>query len=99
MEKWAPATIELADTKEKIFALIGEGYRLCIEPEQEDGGGSVFLDEGFRNIGQDRPRISCTREAAQAALATNLMRRMTDDEVRKYVCVSPAGRAFYLMVV
>lgn len=97
MSKWAPSPIEIADSKEKILALLGEGYRLCVEPD------CCFMDEGFRHIGQDRARIPVTREAADAALADktryNALRVMTDEEVREKIQVDPRNRKFYLTVM
>lgn len=95
-EKWRPSTIEIADSKERIFELINQGYRLCVEPD------CCFMDEGFRDIGQDRPRIPVTREAADAALTEKgykALRVMTDEEVREKIQVDPRNRKFYLMVM
>lgn len=94
---WKPSAIEFCDTAEKIMACIGEGYRLCVEPE--DLGGSCFMDEGFRYIGQDRPRIMVARKAAEEIVASGQLRKMSDEEVRAHVMVSPINRAFYLAVV
>ena len=97
VEKWKPSGIQYAATKEDVFTMIREGYRLCIEPITSDG--ACFLEEGYRDIGQDRPRIMCKREAAEEAVASGHLRRMSDNEVRAHVQVSPIGRAFYLAVL
>lgn len=97
IEKWPPSGILVADRKEEIFALIQEGYRLCVEDD------ACFMCEGYVTFGQDRPRIPVTRDAAEAALEdkSNLggLRQMTDEEVRERLQLDPHNRKFYLAVM
>lgn len=95
--KWPPSKIAIADSKEIVFALIQEGYRLCVEPT------CSFMCEGYVTFGQDRPRIPVTHDAAESALEDKShlggLRQMTDDEVRKYLQLDPRNRKFYLSVM
>lgn len=96
IEKWPPSGILVAESKEQVFALIHEGYRLCVEPS------CAFMCEGYSTFGQDRPRIPVTDEAAKAALEdkrNGRLREMTDEEVREKLQLKPGGRKFYLAVM
>lgn len=96
--KWPPSGILVAESKEQVFKLIQEGYRLCVEPNLS------FMCEGLGKFGQSRPRIPVTDQAAKEAVEDKShwgcgLRQMTDEEVREYLELDPRNRKFYLAVI